>query len=409
MDDVLASIIADALGQAEELPLLDAVRAELWASDLMALAQEAGPEGLDQVIAALVAEGGPGPTAALWALDAMRRLDPEVGEIDPWPCGEPRPVWADHLGSSTCEAAWLVSNWRGSSAVFRFVDQADDRHVVIVDLVPSPSEGGPERVGGVVVGPAEVLDAFEDPEAKLTAEPADAEGLARRVGAALGATTEPGSSLVAAGRLLLSRLGSLGVHGLPAPVWVEPEVSELPAVDPEERRWARSVVGQALGSVTVPDCAEPARVLRGAAAVDGPLAQWLAASRGPVDLDDDDAAVVRAALAATVAPATVAPLTPEARDAVGVLEYADWLGVVIELVRSGPGASIEPDGLVDLINRCPEVASTIPKADRVRVAWALGVCTEVWEPLGLSAGGRLTEQGVALLPAMLLEAWADEK
>ena len=71
MTDLLASIIDDALAQAGELPELDAVRAEVWASDLVALAMEAGPDGPARVIDALVAAGGPGPAAALWAIDAI--------------------------------------------------------------------------------------------------------------------------------------------------------------------------------------------------------------------------------------------------------------------------------------------------------------------------------------------------
>ena len=44
MDDLLAPLLADALTQAAELPALDAVRAEVWASDLIALADELGDD-----------------------------------------------------------------------------------------------------------------------------------------------------------------------------------------------------------------------------------------------------------------------------------------------------------------------------------------------------------------------------
>jgi len=102
----------------------------------------------------------------------------------------------------------------------------------------------------------------------------------------------------------------------------------------------------------------------------------------------------------------VAPLDHEAREAVAHREWADWIGVVIGLAREGVGASTAPTDLVDLVNRCPEVASTIPKADRPRVEWALAVCTHQWGDLGLTESERLTELGAWMIPRMLLEAWA---
>jgi len=407
VNDLLASIIADALGQADELLNLDATRAELWASDLIALALEASPEGPSQVAAALAEVGGAGPIAALWALQALTDDGPATTEIGLTTLVGPAPPWATQLGTSVCEAAWLVSNWRGSSAAFRFVDQADDRHAIVVDLVPAGSVQAAETVGEVTVGPPELLDAIDDPDAKLAAVAVPPVALADRVAAALRATTEPAASLVAAGRMLLARLSLLEVTNLVPPVWVEPEVEELPAVDRDEQDWARSVLRQALGATSGDglDAATAAETLRHAAATEDGLAQWLAASHGPVDLDDDDLTVVLAALAATVQPATAAPLALDARVAVATLEYADWLGMVIGLVRAGPGAVVEPEAMVDLINRCPEVTSTIPKSDRARVAWAIAVCTEPWEALEVTVEDRLTPFGLALLPAMLDYAW----
>lgn len=407
MSDLLASIIADAVAQAEELRDLDAVRAEVWASDLVALAAEAGPDGLASVIRALGDAGGPGAAAALWAIDAVAD-GVDLGD----PALEPAPPWVGDLLTSVAEAAWLVSDWRGTSAAFRFVDAADERHVLVVDLVPGAA-GEPEMAGEATVGPGELLDVVADEDAKLRTEALPAEDLASRVAAAVRATSEPAASLVAVGALLVTRLATLGVEGLEPPVWVEPEVSELPERDPDDDAWAAAVVRR----VFDPDArlagheAEiglAAETLRSAAADDEPPAEWLAASAGPVDLDDTDRAVVLSALAAAVAPATLVPLAPGARRAVLELEFADWLGVVLGLARAGAGASVDPSALVDHINRCPEVTTDIPKADRARVAWALGVVTEPWETLGLTADGELSAFGAAVLPAVLTQAWASD-
>jgi hypothetical protein len=88
------------------------------------------------------------------------------------------------------------------------------------------------------------------------------------------------------------------------------------------------------------------------------------------------------------------------------LEFADWLGAVLGLARAGAGTSVDPSLLVDHINRCPEVTTDIPKADRDRVAWAFAVVTEPWGALGLVEDGALTSLGGALLPAVLVHSWA---
>lgn len=406
MDDLLAPIITDALDQAVELVELDAVRAEVWASDLVALAAEAGADGLDRLIGALADNGGPAAAAALWAIhavaDGVDLSDPAL---------EPAPPWVDDLLSSACEAAWLLRERRGLSAAFRFVDRADDRHVLIIDLVPAGGDDA-ETVGEVVVGPADLLDAIEEPDSGIEMAEASAANLAERVARAVQHTREPSASFVANGRLLLARLSSFGIEDLDPPVWTDPEVPEPPPADPEADAWAIQVLDRALGAPLSPDgsdVAAAASVLRRAAGADDPPAQWLAASTGPVDLDEPDQAVVLAALAATVRPATLVPLAADARRAVLELEWADWLGAVIGIVRAGPGASVDPLDLVDAVNRCPEVTSTIPKVDRARVAWAFSVCTELWEPLGIAANiavnAELTAFGARVLPLALRVAW----
>lgn len=401
MEDLLTPIIADALDQAAELPDLGAVRAEVWASDLVALAAEAAPDGVERLIEALADAGGPAAAAALWAVHSVAD-GVDLGD----PALEPAPAWVDDLLSSACEAAWLLHERRGLSAALRFVDRADERHVLIIDLVPAVDGG--ETVGEVAVGPTDLLDAIEEPGSGIDAQEASPPELAERIARAVRATEVPTSSYVANGRLLLARLSSFGIDDLDPPVWVEPEVPELPPADREADEWALQVLDRAIGGPAEPDAdaiAAAAATLRAAAEVDDRLAQWLAASTGPVDLDDADVTVVTAALAATVSPAALAPLAADARRAVLELEWADWLGAVIGLVRAGPGAAVDPDDLVDQVNRCQEVTSTIPKADRARVAWAFGIVTEPWAPLGVVDTGGLTAFGISILPAALRRAW----
>ncbi len=404
LDDLLAGVIADALAQADALIDLDGPRAEAWASDLAALAAEAGgDDGISTLVQALASVGGAGTAAALWALDAV------AGAVDlSDPALEPPPSWATSLGSSVCESAMVLRARRGESAAFRFVDVDGVRHALVVDLVPAAIDGEAEEVGEVVVGPAELLDAVEEERAGITAETSSPTELASRVGGALTATGRPRVSAVANGRLLIARLDSLGVGDLAPPVWVEDEVPDLPERDPEDDAYALDVLRRAIGHPAAPDAAAAtlaATRLRDAAAADEVLAQWLAASPGPIDLDEDDLDVVLAALAAPVAPAALTPLDVDAREAVLDLEWADWLGAVIGLVREGSGASTDPEHLVDLVNRCPEVDSTIPKKDRPRVAWAFAVCTDPWAELGIADDGGLTGFGVATLPAALGRAW----
>ena len=396
---MLTTIVDDALLQAEELIELDAPRAEAWASDLLALLDEMGADATTTFVETLAATA---TAAAAAALHAIGSLDPSL--VDGVDIAGPAPSWIDALGTSECEGAWLLRARSGLSAALRFVDRDDVRHVLAVDLVPGP----PEQLGEVTVGPADVLEAVEEDDADIDQEEVSASEVAARLIAALEATDRPRPSAIVNGRLLVARLTPFADRPLFAPVPVPDEVPDLPPRDPEDDAYARDVLVRALGDRPGPDrdhVARAAAVLRDAARVDAPVAQWLAASVGPVDLDEPDIDVVLAALAAAVAPAALEPLRPGARDAVLVLEWADWLGAVLGLVRAGEGSDAGPQALVDHVNRCPEVTTTIPKGDRERVAWAFGVCTEPWEELGLVVDSKLTALGAALLPLVLDRAW----
>jgi hypothetical protein len=94
------------------------------------------------------------------------------------------------------------------------------------------------------------------------------------------------------------------------------------------------------------------------------------------------------------------------REAYGALEWADWLGVVIESVRRGAGSHLDPEAMVDAVNRCPEVTSSIPRSDRSYYAWAFSLVLALWRRAGVVDGeGRLTPDGVTALPAALRRGW----
>lgn len=95
------------------------------------------------------------------------------------------------------------------------------------------------------------------------------------------------------------------------------------------------------------------------------------------------------------------------QEAFRALEWADWLGVVLGLVRSPVGTVVEPTMLIDLVNRCPEVTSTIPKKDRSYFEWAWSMVVPSWIELGvLDDEHHLTADGAAMLVAGLRQAWA---
>ena len=354
--DELAAVV---LEQADEIAVLDAARAEAWASDVLSLAAEAdvSPALLCEALRAV------GDGRAATALAALAGLYDGVPHIDH--PGTP-PSWADAIGTSRCEGAWALRAGGSESVAFRFVDSAEDRHVITVDLVP----GASETIGEVIVGPGDLLDALHEEDARIDRESGGPAALATRCIAALRMTSRPTLSAVVNGRLLLRRLSDLTEVDVGPPTFVEDEVPEAPPRDPGDDAYALEILGRALGEIA----------------------------------ESEESHAV-AAVAALVGPVDLALLGPAERDAVLILEWADWLGAVIGLVRAGEGASVDGANMVDLVNRCPEVTTTIPKADRARIEWAFDTAIASWTDLGILADGRLTDFGVEVLPVALRRAW----
>lgn len=364
-DSALADLLGAVRDQAEEIAGLDAPRAEAWASDVLALAVESidDPSPVHALISAL---GAIADDRSAIALSALRVFVDDVAE--PRFTG-PEPPWVQAAGTSVCVAGWLVEARGSSSVALSFADAAGVGHVLSIDLVGDT----PETVGEVLVGPADLLDAVEEENAGVTITEADPSELAGRVARALRATERPRESAVANGRLLVLRLAPLTHEACEPPIATVEPIPVPGARDPEDDLYALDVLRRALGR--------------------GP--------DGATGLEVDAVAV----LADVVAPLDLSVFTPPERDAVLMLEHADWLGAVIGLVRGGEGTAVTGEALVDHVNRCPEVTSTIPKADRARFVWAFDTVVGLWDEIGVVADGRLTALGVRVLPAALERAW----
>lgn len=99
-------------------------------------------------------------------------------------------------------------------------------------------------------------------------------------------------------------------------------------------------------------------------------------------------------------------LSARERDGLLWLEWADWLGAGIGLLRAGVGASMTGTALVDLVNRCPEVSSSVSAADRDYAEWAFEVAVDLLTDVGASADAALTQAGYESLHAALGAAWS---
>lgn len=95
-------------------------------------------------------------------------------------------------------------------------------------------------------------------------------------------------------------------------------------------------------------------------------------------------------------------------EAVRWLEWADWLGAGLGLLRAGPGSAADPEVLVTMVNRCPEVSSTIDARDREWALYAFGLVVEHLTDNGVIVDGQLSDDGYDTLGPAMVAAWSDE-
>ena len=271
-------------------------------------------------------------------------------------------------GDAVATRAWVVAEGDGRSIGIGFQLPDGSEHSLLADLY-----GGELASVVVAPGPEELFDGAEDvvapePTAIGAAATEVVDGWNRL---AAGGTPIPDSVFVN-GALARARLRHLVEHDVEDFGRGREASADEDPIDPGERAelnaWAMSVLdGAGVGAGVV----------------------------GPDQLSDP------------LDPRSVSTYPSTEQEAFRALEWADWLGVVLGLVRSPSGTVVEPTMLIDLINRCPEVTSTIPKKDRSYFEWAWSMVVPSWIGLGvLDEEHRLTNDGAAMLVAALRQAWA---
>ena len=270
-------------------------------------------------------------------------------------------------GEIVATRAWVVADRDDRSVGIGFAAPDESQHSLLADVVDG------ELVALVVApGPDELFDGAED---MVAPEPIE-------IGAAAAEMVEAWDRLAAGGSLIAdsvfvnaalarSRLRHLVESDVSGFGRGRNEAAVDDGIDASERAeldaWALSVLD---GAGVGPGVA------------------------GPSELVDP------------LVPGRIAGYPAAEREAFLALEWADWLGVVLGLVRAAPGTAVEPTVLVDLVNRCPEVTSTIPRKDRPYFEWAWSMVVPLWRAAGvLDADHTLTPDGAAHLVHALRHAW----
>jgi hypothetical protein len=422
-------IVADAEA---ELPQLDAARAEIWVSGVFGTWRQAGvdddlePEDLDrrllEHLAAHPSAGGLALAVAAAAI-APDRVADRAGEVAAAlrSGGIEDPPWAMVAGSARPLAAWSLRDPHGGSEsiVIGFEHADGMRHALLVEV--DHDEGG--MAVDLLFSPAELLDAVgEGTDPSLRTVPMEPVEASRRAVEALDRTRAHPDPLVTdeflmnwyladtrlrrvAGRdtgLAPGRLG--GADGSPDDE--EPGPSADPEGDAAASATLTGALRRELAGPEPADLADAAARFRAALGSD-PDAAVLVEEAGVDPGGVDDVTLLVAAAGALVRPGRLRHFTPGRRRLVRSLEWADWLGVVVELVREGAGADADPARYVRLVNRCPEVGGGgIPARDAPGVVAAFEEVLFSWELTGAVDDGRLTAVGVWLLPRALLAAWS---
>jgi hypothetical protein len=337
------------------------------------------------------------------------------------------------VGTAVAQLAWaIVDPFSGNVSIVVEYEHADEaRHSMLVEV-----EGA--AAVDIHFGPPGLVDAaFDESDTRTLSvqELAVDEALAR-IAAALAHTAARGAAdevevtdeFVMNRALAVARVAGVHVDEVePGPALVATtDVAE--PVDRRRTRDAYETEADAAACATLRGALAAALAAPAPAAVLAARAAQVRASLAAHDEPDlgaladdsgvagagadasrlDDAALLARLAGAFVVPGPLAAFTPSAREAIRGIEWADWLGAVLPLVRAGVGAEADPMQLVRNINRCPEVTTTVPKRDMPAVAEVFSRTLHAWELTGvIDADGRLTELGAWLLPRALLDAWGE--
>jgi hypothetical protein len=131
-----------------------------------------------------------------------------------------------------------------------------------------------------------------------------------------------------------------------------------------------------------------------------------AAGWRPRELPADDIELWLGATGGLISPRGETGLASEQENAIMSLEFADWLGAIVGLVRGGLGNSARPENLVRYIDVCPEVDGSVDPADSSIIESAFDSVIPAWQAAGaLDGDRRLTAIGRWGLPRALAWAW----
>lgn len=382
-------IIEAAAGLAD---LPDLARVHAWASSVLGVWAEApDPGAIDQeFVEWLCARDDTRAQLVLAAIDQLLPVSPDVLRAAVAALVDP-PAWVGAAGTSRATRAWRVHEDDVVSVGLAFELEDASTHSLLADVVDG-------ELAGLVVapGPDELFDGSED---LIDPEPISVDDAAHTMVEAWEALASSRSlwrpeTVFVNGALAARRLGELLGQDLTDLVRPDPVSDDEAAAGPAAGTAGADGALDAAAEAGAIDAAERAELDAWALAVlDGAgVGVGLA---GPDILLD------------ALVPARAADYPAIEREAFSALEWADWLGAVIGLVRADVGTLVEPTLLVDLVNRCPEVTSAIPKRDRPYYEWAFSMVLPLWRAGGVIDGaGALSGEGSAMLVGALRRAWA---
>lgn len=193
------------------------------------------------------------------------------------------------------------------------------------------------------------------------------------------------------------------------------DIEEFLAAWEEVDRHAAGVLREALPDVLAEAAPEPDLAVAGARLRDGigagswPHGYFVEACGWQQTQPSDDEELWRLAAACSISPPNDPGTPTEEQSAVMALEHADWLGMVLGLVRRGVGARCSRSDAARDIRECPEVddQSEDSEGDEAVLGLAVVTLTPLWNALGiLDDDDRLTVLGRWGLPRALYDVWA---
>ena len=328
----------------------------------------------------------------------------------------PLPAWADAIGASTLTEAWSVTAKFGTSIVLGFDNQAGSQ---VFDAGEAADEHAQHDVLPDEVAAEEVVPVDAAPDDLRHSILAELDGNGMLVDLQL---TGPAKLLVdeaadQADRVVVAAMSLADALAVIATAWPMTEVSAavlgagFDANQQFVRRRVLAAGGTSLPRVQITE--EPIDIRRGmndaeySDANRAALSTLQAAVGLPDDAPDETDFAAQVAAWVAVVRGDVDDVSARERDALLWLEWADWLGAGIGLLRAGADTAVDGTTLVDFVNRCPEVSSSIDKADRDYAEWAFEVALDLLQDRGVVTEDRqLSNAGHASLRHGLVAAWS---